>query len=114
MLETQIERVSRETVSEAELAHGKRVLGHALELQAETNAEIAALLSTAFAIGDPIEVLAQARARISAMTAPALKTLARRYLNRDARVLLVAGPHPPSDRRVRRLRAAYYALELRP
>ena len=74
------------------------MLLQSLDLQSETNADTTDVLASAFAIGDPVEVLGAARSRVQALTAADLQQLARRYLAPSARVLLIIGPHRKGDR----------------
>jgi zinc protease len=111
LLERQIERARQVGVSDADLARGKRTLRRALDLQTDTNAEAAKLVSAAFALGDPVDVMKQARRAIDTMTARDLQSLARRYLQPDSQVLIIVGSHAPKDAAVRRLDPTYHVLE---
>jgi zinc protease len=98
LLGQELDRLSRRPVTDAELASAKRVLLQSLDLRADTNGETAELLADAFAIGDPVEVLASARQRVAAVTADELQQLAKRYLMRKDRVVLIIGAHGKRDR----------------
>jgi zinc protease len=110
VLDAQIERVLR-GIPEGELETARRALLSQLDLSAETNAQVALTLEGAFAVGDPLEVLARGSEHVRALSAAELAKVAARYLDRARRVLLITGDHPPGDSQLRGLRPHFHALQ---